>query len=393
MTMLEPIQVLQARHEAFIERTNRLRLADGPAMSPALTWPSFWDSVNRTLLSCGYRKSTRRQYRYILRQLRAYGVARPCEATASVIRNYVTDLGQNSVSWSWIALNIAVLRTVFDHICGLSLTKNLVTPKRGFHLPEILSENEARRVVQAGTTIRDQLLLGLLYGCGLTGTEACRLRWSDVRDNGKSLHVAATVRYMERMLKVPEPLRDILKTGSKTCQGDQYIFRGRTGNGRLSNRMVQTIVRRAADAAGIERPVCVSALRHSYAVRRLENGIDISYLQNELGHASVRTTQRYQRCLAPQITNHPFSEVRRRMHKILNSEGQSPPEKRKDCTLKSRSPGKSGQPPLSGMETIQIAKLKLPLVGNDDLSRAAAFLRLFKNRLFGLFTRGSIHSP
>jgi integrase/recombinase XerD len=51
-----------------------------------------------------------------------------------------------------------------------------VTPKRSFHLPEVLSGEEARALLAAAPTTRDQLLLGLLYGCGLKVGELCRLR-------------------------------------------------------------------------------------------------------------------------------------------------------------------------------------------------------------------------
>ncbi len=77
-------------------------------------------------------------------------------------------------------MNIPVLRSVFDKLGGLSIACHFVTPKRPLPLPEILSSNEVRRVLAAAPSTRNQLLLGLLYGCGLKVSEACRLKWADV---------------------------------------------------------------------------------------------------------------------------------------------------------------------------------------------------------------------
>jgi len=96
---------------------------------------------------------------------------------------------------------------------------------------------------------------------------------------------------------------------TETCEPGDYVFRGRSNGAALSVRMVRIILRSACKRAGIERPVCVMSLRHSYAVRRLENGLNLRELQQELGHASVRTTDpifggliRNSRSRSPQAT-------------------------------------------------------------------------------------------
>jgi len=377
--------VLQMRHGAFSLRQQRLRSATGPDLTAELTWPTFWDEIFRTLRSCGYRHSTCRQYRHVLRSLRDWGVKRPADLTASRARDFIARLGSSGMSWSWIALNIAVLRTVFDRLCGLSVTDGMVTPKRGFHLPELLSEEEAMRLVRAAGMIRDQLLLGLLYGCGLSGHEVCKLRWSDVLDNGARLHVAGSTRYIERVISVPSPFRELLRTGADTCEPGDYIFRGRSKGTALSARMVRVILRRACKSAGIERPLCVMSLRHSYAVRRLENALNLRELQQELGHASVRTTERYRHCLAPKVENHPFSKVRRLI--ALNTQSEEPA-----CCRTGTADTRLM--PLAGLETIPLRKLRLPFDPASGDSPAAAFLRFLTNRIYvGLIRKCRSRSP
>ena len=131
--------------------------------------------------------------------------------------------------------------------------------------------------------------------------------------------------------------------------------------------MVEIMVRQARIAAGIDRPICVMSLRHSYAVNRLENGVSLRQLQQELGHASIRTTARYERCMAPKLAHHPFSEVRRCM--------------RRDARLR----------PLAGLATIDIRKLRLPFP--RPRGEIAEFLSLLRDRVIGGFIERRTRSP
>ena len=124
-------------------------------------------------------------------------------------------------------MNISVLRTVFDKLGGQAITTRLRTPKRPQPLPHILSPGEARRLLAAAATTRDQLLLGLMYGCGLKVGELCRLRWADLDVAGGHLRVPFARGTRERFLSIPEELLPVLRTGAECCPADDYIFQGR----------------------------------------------------------------------------------------------------------------------------------------------------------------------
>ena len=367
----------------------------GAVVSTNLAWPEFWQQVNDILCSCGYARSTRRQFRHVLRALRQDGLRNPADMTAALAHRFVSALAADDSSWSWIALNISVLRNVFDRICGVAVTEGLVTPKRGFRLPEIISGPEALRLVQAGETIRDQLLLGLLYGCGLTGSEVVRLRWRNVLKQGTQLHIARSTRYRERTLPVPDPLHPVLQVGIEACNPDDYIFRGRQSDTHLSTRMVEVIVRKARNTAQVHRPVCIMTLRHSYAVHRLEHGANPRQVQEELGLRSIRTMERYQRCIAPKLHQHPITEVRRRMPASASSASFCSEMSTAPATLHSPapqstvySPQSTLQRPLSALRSIDLSNLQLPFPSQNKEPSDAAFLRLMKNRLIGrLFRR------
>jgi len=246
----------------------------------------------------------RKFYRFI----RTY----PAKANEAVAHHYVKELVRQRASWGWIAMNISVLRTVFDKLGGRSITRHLVTPKRPAHLPEILSFDEVRDILEAAPTTRDQLLLGLMYGCGLKVGEVCRLTWADVDTEAGTLRVRFAGGTRERILDVPAELLPVLALGRSRCPESDYVFQGRITGTHLSIRMAELILRKAAAATSILKTVTCMTLRHSFAVHCLERGDSPRALQEALGHQSIDTTLLYDRCILPRNVVSPLDALRQR---------------------------------------------------------------------------------
>jgi integrase/recombinase XerD len=178
-------------------------------------------------------------------------------------------------------------------------------PKR---LPKAISVQEVEALLAAAgadetpRALRDRALLELLYGCGARISEAVGL---DVDDLDVDPAGSGTVRLLgkgskERVVPVGSYARDAasayLVRGrpalAASGSGSPALFLNARG-GRLSRQSAWTVLRAAAERAGLRRAVSPHTLRHSFATHLLDGGADVRVVQELLGHASVTTTQVY----------------------------------------------------------------------------------------------------
>jgi site-specific recombinase XerD len=262
-------------------------------------WPRFWDYVHTWMREQGYAHSTAILYRQVLRNLAHFTNAPPAAVNRTLLDHYFARLGRGHCSPHWTAVNLSSLRTVFDKLFGLRLLDRRAGPRHPDSLPDILSQDEALAVLDAATTLRDQLLIDLLYGCGLTVGELRTLRWQDLDPEMGSVHAPGNLRLRPRRLKLPEALHALVCTARTLCPPTAFVFAGQRPDRPLSTRHIQYLVRNIARRAGVLKPVSPATLRHTYAVHALEAGANIRELQTALGHRSVRTTLRYTRCVLP----------------------------------------------------------------------------------------------
>ena len=196
----------------------------------------------------------------------------------------------------------------FAHREGLTAAdpaREVKPPVPARRLPKAISVEEVTRLLEAAgadqtqLALRDQALLELLYGTGARISEAVGLAVDDL-DRGSGLVRLDGKGGKQRMVPVGSYAQRAVETYlvrsrpalSAAGRGSAALFLNARG-GRLSRQSAWTVLRAAAERAGLSTEVSPHTLRHSFATHLLDGGADVRVVQELLGHASVTTTQVY----------------------------------------------------------------------------------------------------
>lgn len=174
--------------------------------------------------------------------------------------------------------------------------------KRHNRLPIVLSKDEIRRIIDVTKNTKHKLMISLAYGSGLRVSEVIKIKVKDVNIDELTLLIRDAKGRKDRISISPEKLKSELQNMMTGKIGDQYLFESERG-GRLTTRTAQAVFEKSLKIAGIKKKATFHSLRHSFATHLLENGVDVRYIQQLLGHASISTTQLYTKITNPQLKN------------------------------------------------------------------------------------------
>lgn len=253
-----------------------------------------------------YAQRTIKSYRNALIAFLRWFGAPPNRVTREDVRNYLEVLVDGGGSSSWVGINLSAIRTAFDKLCGRQITLGLETPRRARRMPVVLSQSEVQRMIQAAISLRDKLLLGLMYATGMRVSEVVRLKWKDFDFVRQTVSIWQAKGRSDRQVMLPKCYFSLLQKMAGEFGGEDYLFPAesnrfagkRSGNSSrstryLSPRTVQRAVSRSARIAGIKKRVSPHSFRHAFATHLLENGTDIRFIQKLLGHSRLDTTTIY----------------------------------------------------------------------------------------------------
>lgn len=229
----------------------------------------------------------------------------PRKVERTMIERYMEWLYRNGREKTSQARGLSGIRSFFafllvtDKITA-SPAEFIDMPKFGRHLPDILSTDEIDRIIAAASApttkgLRDCAMLEVLYSCGLRVSELTSLRMSDLFFGEGYIRVIGKGD-KQRLVPVSAVARDrilrYLEQREAARSGEEAVFLNNRGT-QLTRVMVFTIIRRAAERAGIEKRISPHTFRHSFATHLLEGGASIRQVQEMLGHESILTTEIY----------------------------------------------------------------------------------------------------
>lgn len=220
------------------------------------------------------------------------------ELTEQTVKDYV-QIQIKIKEPSSVAHDIFAIIFFFKNV--LSQTIYIPRPKRNKKLPEILTKEEVKAMIDATANIKHRLILKILYGCGLRVSEIVNLKKQDINFNEGLIHVNLAKGKKDRFVKIPDSIKSELQHYHSINQ-EEILFPSQRG-GRLTTATIQAVVENSAKKANIKKEVYPHLLRHSFATHLLEQGTDLRIIQKLLGHSDIKTTQIYTQISQQSIKN------------------------------------------------------------------------------------------
>ena len=243
----------------------------------------------------GRAENTQKSYLERIAQLAKHFGKSPDELGPEEIRAYqVYLLEYKRVSLSHLTQFVAAARFLY----GITLerdwaVKKIPHPKRPKKLPEVLSDEEVKQLLDFIVNLKHRAIITTLYGAGLRVSEGCQLATRDVDSQRMTIHVRHAKGAKDRYVPLPAFLLQTLRAYWKQYRPDTILFPGRRSDRPISTRHVYRVCVDAARVAGITKHTTPHSLRHSFATHMLEHGANILDLQAILGHASLKSTAHY----------------------------------------------------------------------------------------------------
>jgi len=166
-------------------------------------------------------------------------------------------------------------------------------PRREKRLPNVLSKEDVKSILEAPTNLKHRAMLSLIYACGLRRSELLNLTLTDILSKRNLLFIRQSKGKKDRVVPIGNKLIEMLRDYYKAYKPKTWLFEGQFPNTKYSEKSLENVLKQSLTKTKISKKVSLHWLRHSYATHLLENGTDLRYIQELLGHSSSRTTEIY----------------------------------------------------------------------------------------------------
>ena len=253
------------------------------------------DKFYQSLIISDYSKQTISSYMSALKLFFEYITKNKLtQISDEHIQNYLQFCREEKdYSNSAIRQAIAAIRYFYVHVLKENIPDALnVKIRKSNKLPLVLSKEEVIKLLKVTTNLKHKAMLMIIYSAGLRLGELLNLQIPDIDSHRMKIHIRQAKGKKERYVFLSPKMLVLLKDYFKEYKPKEYLFEGQKG-GQYSAKSVQSVMKQALKKAGIKKPATVHTLRHSFATHLLEDGTDIRYIQELLGHKKLETTQIY----------------------------------------------------------------------------------------------------
>jgi integrase/recombinase XerD len=203
-----------------------------------------------------------------------------------ILKNKLSNSYQNQV--------VNAIKLFFKTIERINLEIDIIhRPKREKTLPNVLSKEDVKSILDAHYNIKHKVMLSLIYSCGLRCGELLNLKPDDIDSKRNIVLIKQSKGKKDRIVPLSIKILEMLRDYYSVYKPSNYLFEGQNKGQPYDARSLQLVLKQALQKTNIKKPVTLHWLRHSYATHLLESGTDLRYIQELLGHNSSKTTEIY----------------------------------------------------------------------------------------------------
>ncbi|MCF8239620.1 MAG: site-specific integrase [Saprospiraceae bacterium] len=219
----------------------------------------------------------------------------PEMANPRMVNDYLAGLSASKVSEALVHTAVNSIKFYYVKVLFVPDFKieEIQRPRKSHRLPVFLSIQEVDQLLRASDNLKHTAILYALYSGGLRLGELLELQLKDIHWDRNQIMIRGGKGKKDRSVMLSQTLKDVLRHYFDQYQPRVWLFEGQGGNRPYSAKSVQQIVKRNAAKAGIQKRVTPHVLRHCFATHLLDNGTDVRFIQELLGHKDIKTTLIY----------------------------------------------------------------------------------------------------
>ena len=294
--MLEDVMRNLARIDISGLRNNEKDILTGRLGELSDTVRQQLELFRRYMEQIRYSDSTIRSYIQMMeRFIQYFSNISLSEITNEHLEEYVSNyIIPNNYSFTFQNQTINAIKLFFSKVLHSSLEiEKLERPKRQQRLPNVLSKEDVKAIIQAPINLKHRAMLSTIYACGLRRSEVLNIRAEDIDGKRKILTIRQSKGRKDRIVNIPDNLLKLLREYYVKYKPNSWLFEGQKEGAQYSAKSLEEVFKKALKKAKIDKYVTLHSLRHSYATHLLEAGTDLRIIQELLGHKSSKTTEIY----------------------------------------------------------------------------------------------------
>lgn len=250
---------------------------------------------NDHMILRGFSPKTQKAYTDAVAGLAGYYHLSPDRLSNEQIQAYLIYLiKERELAWSSCNVAFSGFRCFYSQVLKWDKTRfHIPSRPRQKKLPRILSLEQVSRLFKVTVNIKHRALLMTVYGAGLRVSEVVQLKPEHIESQRMMIRVDQGKGRKDRFTLLPQSLLDELRAYWKACRPQSWLFFGSSKEKPMAISTAQSIYYNAKSKAGINKGNGIHTLRHCFATHLMDQGVDVSTIQELMGHTALSTTSKY----------------------------------------------------------------------------------------------------